>query len=476
MNNDLKMQEASNNIKSNPQKAVELLNEILKDNPQDINAIYCKGLAMFNLKSFQESVNCFSEVLKLNPNTFQAHLNISNIAISTNNPEQALASFVGAVNCNKELLGELENWITNIALLACRISLSQKTKDKEQALKTIGTVIRAYNLMSQHPEKNISDAGNFNQGSLKLLTVDLAGVDDLKKCGESEIFAKQSNALIKLSELEDRNEIKEKTFIFHSGIHNTDTTWFQSTVFPKMPGINHVGETFFSLYNSKGEVKAHFGLPTEKSTGLSNRIISKPFDKEEFNSLFSDNECVLSLSDESKWVAPEDVAKRLQEIQESTGVKTKLLLFVRNQKDVVKSAYTQSLKNKKIPNLNIKEVYDSGLAKLSDYDYMKVYNAFEEMIKEERALILPFEMLKENKTETLTKIADFYGVSESSLFAEYAADIPAVDEISEEIEKLADSLSPDLEEFTSEVLAGFKESNREFEEKTSIPLSKYGYC
>lgn len=49
-------------------KAVEYLDKVLKMNPQDIEALFKKGVALKNLGKLEESIRCFDEILKIHPN------------------------------------------------------------------------------------------------------------------------------------------------------------------------------------------------------------------------------------------------------------------------------------------------------------------------------------------------------------------------------------------------------------------------
>ncbi len=65
--------------KRQPKAAIPLFKKIVKQDPKNIAAIYNQGLALNQLKKYQDAITCFDKVIEINPKYVSA---INNRGIS----------------------------------------------------------------------------------------------------------------------------------------------------------------------------------------------------------------------------------------------------------------------------------------------------------------------------------------------------------------------------------------------------------
>jgi tetratricopeptide (TPR) repeat protein len=58
--------------KNQPKAAISLFNKVLKQNSENISAIFNKGLALNRIKKYSDAVTCFDKLLQINPKDAQA--------------------------------------------------------------------------------------------------------------------------------------------------------------------------------------------------------------------------------------------------------------------------------------------------------------------------------------------------------------------------------------------------------------------
>ena len=50
-----------------PKPAISLLKKALKNDPNNVTALYNQGLALNQIKKYQDAITCFDQVLEINP-------------------------------------------------------------------------------------------------------------------------------------------------------------------------------------------------------------------------------------------------------------------------------------------------------------------------------------------------------------------------------------------------------------------------
>jgi tetratricopeptide (TPR) repeat protein len=79
------------------------------ENPVDVVALNDRGLALYELKRFDEALACFNTVLAINPNVVEAHCNRGNALIALNRFEEALVSYDKALTIKRDCIIALNN-------------------------------------------------------------------------------------------------------------------------------------------------------------------------------------------------------------------------------------------------------------------------------------------------------------------------------------------------------------------------------
>ena len=98
-----KIQEGLNFLNNNPQKALELFNDILKINSTKIEALNGKGSALIKLNNYDEAELIFRESLKIKE-TSSAYLNMGIISKNKEEYNEALRYYNQALEMNYNLL------------------------------------------------------------------------------------------------------------------------------------------------------------------------------------------------------------------------------------------------------------------------------------------------------------------------------------------------------------------------------------
>ncbi len=58
--------------KRQPKAAIPLFKKIIKQDPKNITALYNQGLALNQLKKYQDAITCFDQVTEIDPNDVAA--------------------------------------------------------------------------------------------------------------------------------------------------------------------------------------------------------------------------------------------------------------------------------------------------------------------------------------------------------------------------------------------------------------------
>ena len=53
--------------RNQPKPAIALFKKALKNDPENVTAIYNQGLAFNQLKKYQDAISCFDKVIEINP-------------------------------------------------------------------------------------------------------------------------------------------------------------------------------------------------------------------------------------------------------------------------------------------------------------------------------------------------------------------------------------------------------------------------
>ena len=72
---DLMYQAMSMMEKNLPKAAISLFNKILKQDSENVSALFNKGLALNQRKKYLDAVTCFDKLLEINPKDAQAFNN-----------------------------------------------------------------------------------------------------------------------------------------------------------------------------------------------------------------------------------------------------------------------------------------------------------------------------------------------------------------------------------------------------------------
>ena len=64
---DLLYQAMSFMEKRQPKSAIPLFKKIVKQDPKNTDALYNQGLALNQLRKYQDAITCFDKVLEINP-------------------------------------------------------------------------------------------------------------------------------------------------------------------------------------------------------------------------------------------------------------------------------------------------------------------------------------------------------------------------------------------------------------------------
>jgi len=67
--------------KNQPKVAISLFNKILKQDSENVSALFNKGLALNQRKKYSDAVTCFDKLIEINPKDAQA-LNNKGIAMA----------------------------------------------------------------------------------------------------------------------------------------------------------------------------------------------------------------------------------------------------------------------------------------------------------------------------------------------------------------------------------------------------------
>ena len=69
---DMKYDAISMMEKNQPKAAISLFNKILKQNPEDIDVLLNKGIALNKIRKYSDAITCFDKILEINPKEAQA--------------------------------------------------------------------------------------------------------------------------------------------------------------------------------------------------------------------------------------------------------------------------------------------------------------------------------------------------------------------------------------------------------------------
>lgn len=86
----------------NPEEAITILNQILSQNPRDIDAIIEKGRANFSLSKYQEAAQNFREVISLDSTNTRAWYGLGLSSEKLEEPLEALHAYDRAIEWQKE--------------------------------------------------------------------------------------------------------------------------------------------------------------------------------------------------------------------------------------------------------------------------------------------------------------------------------------------------------------------------------------
>lgn len=92
--------------------AMEILDNVLNENPDDLGALINKGTALQGMSLYQQSLDCFKKVIELNPNISDVYSGQGLNYMNLNNKKEAIENFKKALNLN-------ENNATAIWNLGC---------------------------------------------------------------------------------------------------------------------------------------------------------------------------------------------------------------------------------------------------------------------------------------------------------------------------------------------------------------------
>lgn len=74
-----------------------LLNEYVKENPQDGTALFMLGLSAFNIQKYEEAIAAYRQVIAVQPKNFEAIYNLANAYYANNDVKQAQTYYLQAL-------------------------------------------------------------------------------------------------------------------------------------------------------------------------------------------------------------------------------------------------------------------------------------------------------------------------------------------------------------------------------------------
>ena len=194
--------------------------------------------------------------------------------------------------------------------------------------------------------------------------------------------------------------------LIHIGYQKTGSTFLQFNVFNESYGFYNP----FDRYSSEVVQKLIITNPFEFNGHQTQKYFSKKFRDAE-----KDNLCpVISAEDLSGHLVAyrtyeKEVSLRLKE----TFPEAKILIIVRKQQSIIKSAWRHYLRNKGPQPLSRfigKQYMKDGFSPILRLDKLKydlTVNQYQNLFGRENVLVLPFELLKLDQKEYIKKILEF---------------------------------------------------------------------
>lgn len=87
---ELLIEESSKYLVSNPQKSIELINQVLKNLPNNYDAYVNRGIAYDSLGDFEKAIDNYKQSININPNYYLAYVNLASIYKKLGNKSEAL--------------------------------------------------------------------------------------------------------------------------------------------------------------------------------------------------------------------------------------------------------------------------------------------------------------------------------------------------------------------------------------------------
>lgn len=118
----------------NLEVALELFDQVIKNNDSDINAWYNRGVVLFDLERLEEAIISYEKALELKPDFYQAWNNRGNILISLGKLEEAVISYDKALELKPDIY---ETWMVrgNILVRLGKLEEAITSYDKVLELK-----------------------------------------------------------------------------------------------------------------------------------------------------------------------------------------------------------------------------------------------------------------------------------------------------------------------------------------------------
>jgi len=184
------------------------------------------------------------------------------------------------------------------------------------------------------------------------------------------------------------------SILIHVGYPKTGTTWFQTEFFPRVENIN---------YYSKDDI---FEILINPSVINYNAF--------EHRKMFNFNKIVIVSSERligtinSGWhrgIYLKEYASRIKEIFPNA----RILIFIRNQIDIITSAYIEYLKSGGTYGIDkYLFKYNNGLFSFEHLKYLDIINYYSDLFGQEKIDIFLFEDFKENPKSFINKFMARY--------------------------------------------------------------------
>lgn len=215
-----------------------------------------------------------------------------------------------------------------------------------------------------------------------------------------------------------------KTKYIHIGFPKAASTTLQNDFFSKHPQLYHLG---FGHRNANGIYDDYIDEDINKALEIDLRCKKDLlFDYKNIMSVFNRHFIKAEKMDEKKLVGISfealsytnindiDITQKAERLKYIFGQNTKIIMIVREQRNAIKSFYSNSVLTgyyKSYKSFIVYQLLYQFRSLISDFKYFDIYKLYSNIFGKENVIVLPFELLKNESIKFQKLLCDFLDIN-----------------------------------------------------------------